>query len=52
MTALDQSRIRAHPTLQESSAIAVIVAAPKGHDVFLIDCQEEECTDTCQHDWL
>ena len=44
VTALDQSRIRANPTLQESRAIAVIVAAPKGHDVLLINCQEEECT--------
>lgn len=44
MTAPDHSRIRADSTLQESRAVAVIIAAPQGHDVFMINCKEEECT--------
>ena len=44
MTALDHSRIRANSTLQESRAIAVVIAAPQGRDVFMINCKEEECT--------
>ena len=30
--------------LQEGGAVASIFAAPKHHDVFLIDCKEEECS--------
>ena len=28
--------------LQEGRAVAVIIAAPRAQDVFLIDCKEEE----------
>ena len=29
---------------QEGSAVAVIMAAPKGQDVYLINCKDEECS--------
>lgn len=44
MTATHHSNIRADSTLQVSRAVAVVIAAPQGHDVFTINCKEEECT--------
>lgn len=44
MRELNRSKFRADPMLQESRATAVVVAAPKGHDVFPINCKDVECT--------